>query len=89
MSETVESDKNKLTLRVAEAKPKDVGRGIARIDPSLTTAYNLKSGDAIMIHNPLNGKQTAALLWPGYRTDAGAEVIRIDGSIRKKYRGIS
>lgn len=76
-------DRNKLILRIAEAKNKDVGRGIARIDPDISAAYNLKSGDVIEIFNPLTSKKTAALLWPGYREDAGTHKIRIDGSIRR------
>lgn len=76
-------DNNRLVLRIAEARNKDVGRGIARIDPDISAAYNLKSGDVVEIFNPLTGKKTAALLWPGYREDAGTHRIRIDGSIRR------
>lgn len=84
MNETVnEKDDNKLPLRVNEAKQKDIGRGIARIDPDLTGAYNLNSGDSIMIFNPKNNKKTAALLWPGYNEDAGTGTIRIDGPTRQ------
>ncbi|MHA1728588.1 MAG: CDC48 family AAA ATPase, partial [Promethearchaeota archaeon] len=83
MSKTVEKDKNKGYLRIADAKPKDVGRGIARIDPDLTGFYQLRSGDVIEIKNPLNGKTTAALLWRGYGEDIGKGIIRIDGSIRR------
>jgi transitional endoplasmic reticulum ATPase len=83
MSKIIEKDKDGLVLRIADASPKDVGRSIARIDPELTRAYDLKSGDVIQLVNPLNGKKTAALLWPGYREDAGSGIIRIDGSIRR------
>ncbi|MBD3353214.1 MAG: CDC48 family AAA ATPase, partial [Candidatus Lokiarchaeota archaeon] len=76
-------DRNKLSLKIAEARSKDVGLGRARIDPDIAGAYDLKSGDVIEIINPLNGKHTAALLWPGYRQDAGTKRIRIDGSIRR------
>ncbi|MHA1339422.1 MAG: CDC48 family AAA ATPase [Promethearchaeota archaeon] len=83
MSSIEQTHDNKLILRVAEAKQKDVGLGRARIDPDITAAYGLKSGDVVEILNPLNGKYTAALLWPGYREDAGTNIIRIDGSIRR------
>ena len=83
MAETIHDNDGNLSLRVSEAKKKDIGRGIARIDPDLTGAYNLNSGDAIMISNPKNKKKTAALLWPGYREDAGAGTIRIDGPTRQ------
>ncbi len=42
------SDEDKI-LRVAEAKPKDVGRGIARIDPAVVNILGLTTGDVIVI----------------------------------------
>ncbi|MBN2155749.1 MAG: CDC48 family AAA ATPase [Candidatus Lokiarchaeota archaeon] len=83
MSKTNEKDKDKLSLRVADARSKDVGRGIARLDPDLAAAYQIKSGDVIQLENPLMGKKTACLVWPGFRDDAGKAVIRIDGSTRR------
>lgn len=78
-----QTNEKKLNLRVAEASSRDVGRGLARIDPEITAAYGMKSGDVIQIINPLTGKKTASLLWPGLREDAGANVIRLDGSVRR------
>jgi len=68
-----------VTLRVAEAYYRDVGRGIARIDPEVMEKLGLQSGDVIEII----GKETVpAIVWPGYPEDRGTGTIRIDGSIR-------
>jgi len=52
-----------LTLRVADAYQRDVGRGIARVDPKVVDALGLTSGDVIQI---VGKKKTTALSWPGY-----------------------
>jgi transitional endoplasmic reticulum ATPase len=71
---------NDISARVAEARARDVGRGIARIDPVIAEQLSLQPGDVVTI----DGKQhTAALFWPGYPEDAGTGVIRIDGTIRR------
>ena len=72
-------DKKEAILRVAEAYYRDVGRGIARIDPEVMERLGLQSGDVVEII----GKETVpAIVWPGYPEDRGTGVIRIDGSIR-------
>ncbi|RUM33477.1 MAG: AAA family ATPase [Archaeoglobus sp.] len=72
-------EKSELTLRVAEAYYRDVGRGIARIDPDIMSKLGLQSGDIIEIV----GKSTVpAIVWPGYPEDRGKGIIRIDGSLR-------
>ncbi len=73
------SDEDKI-LRVAEAKAKDVGRGIARIDPAVVSILGLTTGDAIVIEGK---KKTVAICWPGYPEDENRGIIRIDGTIRK------
>ena len=45
----VSTDIKSLTLRVGEAKPKDVGRGIARIDPRDMERLDSQVGDVIQI----------------------------------------
>ena len=73
------SGKEEITLRVAEAYYRDVGRGIARIDPEAMVKLGLQSGDVIEII----GKSTVpAIVWPGYPEDRGKGTIRIDGSLR-------
>jgi transitional endoplasmic reticulum ATPase len=73
------SDEDKV-LRVAEAKPKDVGRGIARLDPAVVNVLGLTTGDIIIIEGK---KKTVAICWPGYPEDENRGIIRIDGNIRK------
>ena len=68
-----------LTLRVAEAQSRDVGRGIARIDPKVAQELGISPGDIVEISGE---KKTAAVCWPGYQADYGREVIRIDGHTR-------
>jgi transitional endoplasmic reticulum ATPase len=68
-----------LTLRVADAYQRDVGRGIARVDPKVVDELGLTSGDVIQI---IGKKKTTALSWPGYESDSGKGTIRIDGYLR-------
>ena len=68
-----------LTLRVADAYQRDVGRGIARVDPKVVDQLGLTSGDVIQI---VGKKKTTALSWPGYESDSGKGTIRIDGYLR-------
>ncbi len=70
----------KITLKVAESKTKDVGRGITRVDPKDFSKLGLEIGDIIQ----LNGKRkTVAKLMPAYIEDRGKKIIQIDGLIRE------
>ncbi len=70
---------DEIFLKVAEAYHRDVGRGIARVDPDVMAQLGLQSGDVIEI----SGKNVVpAIVWPGYPDDRGKRVIRIDGNIR-------
>ncbi|RLE98584.1 MAG: AAA family ATPase, partial [Thermoprotei archaeon] len=66
-------------LRVAEARQRDVGRGIARIDRDTMRALGVEAGDAIEI---IGKKSTVAIAWPAYPTDEGQGIIRMDGTLR-------
>ncbi|MEM2092569.1 MAG: CDC48 family AAA ATPase [Candidatus Bathyarchaeia archaeon] len=68
------------TLRVVEAHGRDVGRGIARVDPKVMEGLDLTPGDIIEISGK---RKTAAICWPGYSEDSGKGIIRIDGYIRR------
>jgi transitional endoplasmic reticulum ATPase len=70
---------SQVSLRVAEAQSRDVGRGIARIDPKSSSEIGLSAGDVVEIHGK---KKTVAIYWPGYQEDYGKGIIRIDGYIR-------
>ncbi len=71
---------NDIILKVAEARSRDVGRGIARIDPVIFEKMGLMPGDAIMIEGK---KKTAAVVMRGYPEDEGTGIIRIDGYTRR------
>jgi transitional endoplasmic reticulum ATPase len=68
-----------ITLRVAEARPRDVGRGIARIPAQFSNQLACTTGDVVEIDGK---KRTVAIYWPGYQSDAGNDIIRIDGYVR-------
>lgn len=71
------------TLKVGEARPSDVGRGIARVDQAVLYKAGWQAGDILSIEGK---KKTAALLLPGYPSDTGTGVIRLDGNIRRNAR---
>lgn len=67
------------TLRVADALQRDVGRGIARIDPKTVQELGLTSGDVVQITGK---RKTNALCWPAHEQDYGKGIVRIDGYLR-------
>jgi len=69
-----------LTLRVAEAQAKDVGRGIARIDPQGLEQMGAAIGDIIEIAGK---ERTVAKAMPTYMADRGKGLIQIDGILRE------
>jgi transitional endoplasmic reticulum ATPase len=73
------ADAKSLTLRVAEAKPRDVGRGIARIDPGDLEKIEAEVGDIIQIEGK---RKTVAKVMPTYSEDRGISLVQIDGLLR-------
>ncbi|MFX0102652.1 MAG: CDC48 family AAA ATPase [Candidatus Hodarchaeota archaeon] len=68
------------TLKVAEARQRDVGRSIIRIDPETMENLGMKTGDIVEI---VGKKKTSAIAWPAYPQDQALGITRIDGRIRK------
>ncbi|MDO5851170.1 MAG: CDC48 family AAA ATPase [Methanobacteriaceae archaeon] len=69
-----------LKLKVAEAfSQSDIGRSIARIDPSCMGKMNLKDGDIIEIEG--NKITTATVV--ASQSDVSLGILRIDGYLRK------
>lgn len=68
-----------LTLKVVEAFTKDVGRGLARIDPADMKLLDADVGDIIEI---IGKRTTVAKLIPTFAGDRGKGMIQIDGIIR-------
>lgn len=74
-----ENEKN-IALRVSEARPNDVGRGIARIDPKDMERLAVSAGDILQIEGKRN---TVAKVLPAYIEDRNKGIIQIDGLLRE------
>ncbi|MEM2515294.1 MAG: CDC48 family AAA ATPase [Candidatus Caldarchaeum sp.] len=72
--------RKELSLRVAEARQRDIGRKIARVDSQGMKEIDLSPGDLIEI---TGRRTTVAIVWPPYKEDDGQGIIRIDGEIRR------
>ncbi|MEW6674757.1 MAG: CDC48 family AAA ATPase [Nitrospirota bacterium] len=70
----------KLTLKVAETRPRDVGRGIARMDPKDLKILGCEVGDVVQIEGK---RKTACKVMPAYMEDRGKGIVQIDGIIRE------
>jgi len=75
-----QSKKKEVSLRVAEARQRDIGRRIARVDNFAIRELELSPGDTIEITSK---RSTVAIVWPPYKEDEGMGIIRIDGEIRR------
>jgi len=73
-------DNSTLTLRVAEARSKDVGRAMTRIDPKEMTEIGAEVGDIVKIKGK---RETVAKIMPTYMEDRGKGIIQMDGLIRE------
>jgi transitional endoplasmic reticulum ATPase len=82
-------------LRVAEALPKDVGRGLVRLDPQDLERLGVDIGDVVEIAakprpEPFDGAQdrlaegrpTVARVMPAYAAQRGQDLIQMDGILR-------
>ncbi|MCL2296282.1 MAG: AAA family ATPase, partial [Methanomassiliicoccaceae archaeon] len=67
-------------IKVAELKPGETGKGIARLDPELMDIFEFKTGDIIQIDGT---KKTVVKVLRGIPEDANRGIIRIDGSARR------
>ena len=71
---------SELQLRVGDARQRDVGRGIARIDQRTMQKLGISAGDVIEI---CGKRTTSAIAWPAYSEDQNRDILRIDGFSRK------
>ena len=72
-----------VVLKVEEAEPRDVGRGIARIDDETRAILGLDVGDVVEIEGK---RKTVARVKRLRPEDSGKGIIRIDGITRKNAR---
>jgi len=84
---TSKSASQQLILRVAEAKSKDVGRKIARINPQYFKDLNVEIGDIAKLKG-VGGlkekvRETVVKIMPLYPEDRGREIVQIDGITRE------
>jgi transitional endoplasmic reticulum ATPase len=71
---------SEVQLRVGDARQRDVGRGIARIDQKTMQKLEISAGDVIEI---CGKRTTSAIAWPAYSEDQNRDLLRIDGFSRK------
>jgi transitional endoplasmic reticulum ATPase len=69
-----------ISLRVADARQRDVGHGKVRIDNDTMQKLGITAGDFVEIHGK---KMTVAVACPAYAEDQGQESVRMDGLIRR------
>ncbi|WP_042666955.1 CDC48 family AAA ATPase [Desulfurococcus amylolyticus] len=81
MSSQKRSEKG-IKLRVGEARQRDVGRKIARIDRETMDKLGVSPGDFIEVIGPKGSD--VVKVWQAYPEDEGTGLIRIDGMVRKK-----
>jgi transitional endoplasmic reticulum ATPase len=85
MSSTNNSGKEprkQLELKVLEARKRDVGRSIIRLDSDTMNELDISTGDIVEI---IGGgkKSSAAIAWPSYPQDQGLGIVRIDSRLRR------
>lgn len=68
-----------LSLRVVEALQKDVGRGVARIDPHDIERIGVAVGDVVRI---TGRRATVARAIPAYVDQRGQALVQVDGIVR-------
>ena len=74
-----EEPEKSLGRRVAEAAPKDVGRGLARLDPQDLEQLGVGIGDTVEVSGQ---RTTVARAMPTYAESRGRGVVQIDGILR-------
>ena len=72
-----------LTLRVSESVGKDVGRGIARIDPDDMQRLGMDVGDLLEVEGK---RRTVCKVLPTFKEHRGKEHLQIDGVVRENAR---
>lgn len=72
-----------IKLRIKDAFKEDLGKGIARYDPTLFLKHSLDSGDVVHIINPSSKNDTAAYVYPSDAKDKDTKVIRLDAQLRR------
>jgi transitional endoplasmic reticulum ATPase len=65
----------RITLRVLESEPRDVGKGVARLDPAVMEKHGIINGDILLVEGR---RKTVVRAVEGYEKDRGLNTIRLD-----------
>lgn len=71
---------NEKAIKVAELRPGEAGKGVARLDPALMDILGIKVGDIVIVEGT---KKTAVKILRGAPEDDNRGIIRLDGSTRR------
>jgi len=74
-----DTQKQEITRKVAEALPKDVGRGLARLDPADMVSLGIEPGDVVRL---IGERETAAKAMSAFPGDRGKGIVQVDGLTR-------
>ena len=74
-----DTEANVKKLRVANARPEDSGRGLARLPREIMNALALQEGDVVEI---VGKRSTPARAVYPYPEDEGLDIVRLDGLLR-------
>jgi transitional endoplasmic reticulum ATPase len=69
-----------VTLKVAEGRPQDAGRGLARLDPADMSRLGATAGTVVQISGT---RVAAARVMPAFRDLRGRQLVQIDGITRR------
>jgi Cell division protein 48 (CDC48), N-terminal domain. len=70
-----------VSLRVAEARTRDVGRLIVRIPQRYMRVLGIEPGEYVEVVG--NRRSAYAQVWPAYTDDEDKDYIRMDGVLRQ------
>jgi len=74
------AEETALKLKVAEALPKDLGRGLARLDPADLARLGVGVGDVVKV---VGKRVTAVKAMPSYKEQRGQSRVQVDGVTRE------
>ena len=70
---------SEITLKIAEAAQRHVGKGIAVVDPKIVEDNSWETGQILEL---VGNRKSHVKLWSGSATDYGTGIIKIDGITR-------
>src|SRR5579863_8152375 len=71
---------SEITLRIAEASQRHVGKGIAVFDPKIFEDNTWETGNILEL---VGNRKSHTKLWPGSAEQYGTGIIKIDGTTRQ------